>query len=153
MLPYAVLLAWFWHGAGRELGRLGDRQSQVRLIQGIGITAAVFLVVYTVALGAGGDFFQLQRRIGIILYFGLTAFAQLLLTWRLRQVPGAFPPQPLLLTICVLLLGIGLLTVILDLVLDDYDAMEDAFEWVMALTMHCYFLALWRIDRNAKNSG
>lgn len=40
-------------------------------------------------------------------------------------------------------MAIGLLTLILDVTLenyDDYDDYEDAFEWIIALLLQCYFI-------------
>jgi hypothetical protein len=48
------------------------------------------------------------------------------------------------------MLLIGILSVILDVVLGtNYDRMEDAFEWTLALLLNIYFAALalcWRCE-------
>jgi len=143
MIPYALLLYLFWRQAGDLLERAGERTGPVRVIRRMGIIAAVFLLLYIIALGATGQYFQLVRRIGIILYFGLTALNQLLLTWRLGRIPGRDATRPIHVTLCGLLFGIGMLTVILQGFMADYTAVEDAFEWVMALIMHCYFVVMF----------
>ena len=53
----------------------------------------------------------------------------------------------LLASLLTCLLVLGLLSLILAQVLLDYDSIEDAFEWVMALLIHLYFITLsfaWR---------
>ena len=143
MLPYAVLLLMFWRAMASELDSLGDSARPVVSIRMMGTIAAIFLVVYTVALGAVGDFFQLQRRIGIILYFSMTAFCQLLYTWRLGHLGIPDKTRPLHLGICYSFLSIGIFTLILDQIIDNYEDYEDAFEWVLALIMHCYFIVMF----------
>ncbi len=39
-----------------------------------------------------------------------------------------------------MVLAIGLLTLILDVTLENYDDYEDAFEWIIALLLQCYFI-------------
>lgn len=142
MLPYAVLLLLFWRGMGDRLSAIGDSRAAAAWIRGMGTIAAIFLVVYTVALGAVGDFYQLQRRIGIILYFSMTAFSQLLFTWRLGRLEIRDRTRPWHLGICYSFLLIGVFSLALDASIDNYDDFEDAFEWVLALIMHCYFLVM-----------
>jgi hypothetical protein len=143
MIPSAVFLALFWRDARQRLLALGDQGRGPQLVARTGLVAAIFLVVYTVALGAVGDFFQLQRRIGIILYFSLTAFSELLLTWRLGKLSMADRTRPFHLGICIAFLSIGVLTLPLQVMMDDYAKVEDAFEWVLALIMHCYFIVMY----------
>lgn len=143
MLPYAVLLLLFWRAMADELQVIGDSATSAAWIRGMGTVAAIFLVVYTVALGAVGDFYQLQRRIGIILYFSMTAFSQLLYTWRLGQLKIADRTRPWHLGICYGFLSIGIFSLILDASIDNYDDYEDAFEWVLALIMHGYFIVMF----------
>ncbi len=142
MLPYAVLLLLFWRAMADELIQLGDHRAAAAWIRGMGTVAAIFLVVYTVALGAVGDFFQLQRRIGIILYFSMTAFSQLLFTWRLGRLGIPDGTRTWHLGICYGFLSIGVFSLILDASIPNYDDYEDAFEWVLALIMHGYFLVM-----------
>ena len=144
MVPAAVLLALYWWVAARWLRLLGDARLQANIILSLGVIAAAFLIVYAVALGAAGDFLRLQRRLGIIMYFGFTGLSQLLLVWRLTKLAVEDASCRWLLRLCALMLSIGLAGLALDLVLDNYDKYENAFEWVLALLMHIYFLVTWR---------
>ena len=101
---------------------------------------AIFLIVYTLALGAVGDMFQLQRRVGIIVFFTFTYLAQLLFTRRVEKLALSDPTRPIQLTLCSTVLAIGLLTLILDVTIENYDDYEDAFEWIIALLLQCYFI-------------
>ena len=141
MIPAATLLVLYWGATGYWLRQLGDTSRTPLVIMSLGTVAAIFLVVYTVALGAAGETMQLQRRIGIVIYFGFTALCELLLIWRLshtRYRQALF--WKINLGICCMMLATGLLTVVLQLVMDNYDTIEDAFEWVIALAMHIFIL-------------
>ena len=148
MIPAAALQMMYWVLTYKWLVTLGDRLLTAKSIMFVGIIAAIFLVIYTVALGAAGDEFRLQRRIGIIVYFAFTFLAQLLLTWRVGKLQRQEPSLPLLVAICYFLLGTGLLTLVLDITLENYAEYEDAFEWVFALVFHVFFLVTWKTWQN-----
>lgn len=137
MMPMALLYACYWFSCNRYLNLRGYKKRHIAHLGSIAVTA---LLVYVIALGAVGDGFQLSRRIGIIFYFTLTYLCQLLIASQLARLPRhsgfSFAQQSLLATILL----IGLLTLLLDAVLSDYDAIEDAFEWLVALLLHLNFL-------------
>lgn len=137
MIPAAMLLMWYWIMAARKLNRFGRT---VHVIPVIGVIGAIFLIVYTLALGATGDTFRLQRRIGIIIFFTFTYLAQLLFTSRVKKLALADPTLPIQLMLCTIVLSMGILTLLLDVTLESYDNYEDAFEWVIALLLQCYFI-------------
>lgn len=140
MIPAAVLLATNWWVCRAWVAvQFGGVRTRDRIMFVTGVVAAVCLVLYVVALGAAGDALRLQRRIGVILYFTLTYLSQLLLASRLRGTDRLVTWQ---LRLAGLILGIGLLTLILDLTLPNYDDYEDAFEWVIALAVHVNFLLI-----------
>lgn len=146
MIPAAVCLALNWWVCRAWIAVHFDTlRARDGWMLGAGLTAAVCLVLYVVALGAAGDAMRLQRRIGVILYFTLTYLAQLLLASRLRALELGTQERRLVawqLRLAGLILGIGLLTLALDLTLPNYDDYEDAFEWVIALLVHVNFLLL-----------
>ena len=148
MIPVAALQMMYWVLTYKWLVILGDRLLTAKTIMIVGVIATIFLVIYTVALGAAGDEFRLQRRIGIIVYFTFTFLAQLLLTWRVGILRRQEPSLPLLVAICYFLLGTGLLTLVLDITLENYAEYEDAFEWVFALVFHGFFLVTWNTWQN-----
>ncbi len=137
MIPAAILLMWYWKLTARKLERFGNTGNTILII---GVIGAIFLIVYTIALGAVGDMFRLQRRVGIIIFFTFTYLAQLLFICRVEKFAFVDPTRPIQLTICSTVLAIGLLTFVLDVTLENYDEYEDAFEWIIALLLQCYFI-------------
>jgi hypothetical protein len=151
MLPIAGLLLVYWplvvYWLNRLDASLGGRVNHTIWI--MGCIAGLALILYTTMLGAVGDLFQLQRRIGIILFFGLTSFGHLLVVSQLSKLPAVKRPQGYRLQLslsAILLLG-GLLNAVLSLSMENFDAIEDAIEWCFALVMMSQFLVtgmLWR---------
>lgn len=150
MIPSATSLMLFWFFSARWLRLIGDRSHFPSVILWVGIIGAIFLIVYAVALGAAGETLRLQRRIGITIYFAFTFFSQLLMTYRLGLV-ATLPARIYLQTISYTILAIGLCTVALGLLLDNYEQdYENAFEWVAALLIHLYFLIVWFVWKKNK---
>ncbi|MDH5737812.1 MAG: hypothetical protein OEZ23_05845 [Gammaproteobacteria bacterium] len=148
MIPAAFCLMLYWRLTHRWLLGLGEQSQGVRrAIICIGIIGAVALILYTLALGAGTEYLRIQRRIGVIIYFTFTFLAQLLLSWRLGLLLKNDSTRRWQLTLCYGVLGIGISTLFLDILLPNYEDYEDAFEWIMALGIHCYFLVTWRTGR------
>ena len=143
MIPAAMLLLFYWYLAAVWLRLHGERRIPANTILFLGALGAIFLIVYTVALGASGDGMRLQRRIGIILYFTLTYLSQLLLVWRMGRLQIRVSSRAWLLGLCITTLTIGLASLLLDVGMDDYDRVEDAFEWILALLVHLYFIVTW----------
>lgn len=161
MIPAGLCAILFWWLVNHWLEAVGQRKST--LLFRVGAVAGLFLILYVVALGEGREY-QGLRRTGIILFFSLTFLAQLLF---LARVAGSFPrvnvgpATPHLLGLNGLstrvirwqkraaftLLAIGISTVLLDLFYKNYDAIEDAFEWVMMLFIIAQFVShywLWK---------
>jgi len=140
LLPYTVLLAFYWSLNQRWLRGLGSAGSRAMLVSGwIG---ALFMILYVTFLGTEGASYQLMRRYGINVYFGGTFLAQVLLALRLRglQAQGRGPsPRWLaagLAWIAASVLAIGLFYVGARLGLaSDHDRWENALEWAAALGM------------------
>lgn len=95
LLPGATLQGIAWLLAGSWLRRLGappDRPT--RALPWLGLTAALFLVLYGTFLGTEGPGYQWMRRYGVVVYFGFTCIAMLIVggavqrlatTWELRH--------------------------------------------------------------------
>lgn len=149
MIPAAMFLMLYWILVNQWLISLGEKSALARRsIMAIGVIAALFLILYVLALGAGSDFLKLQRRLGVIVYFTFTYLAQLLLIWRLGLILKNDGTRLVQLVICYSVLAIGISTLFLDVLLANYDEYEDAFEWMMAVLIHIYFLVsaqTWRL--------
>lgn len=148
MIPAALLIALYWWCVGAWLitTPIGKRHAFLRAMVWTGVLAAGFMVLYTVALGEEGVAFQRMRRTGVTLSFAFTFLAQLLccslLAW-LGEATGNGLVQAWsrrLLGLLAALLAVGMTSVVLDAVMGaGYDAIEDAFEWVMALMLDAWF--------------
>jgi len=156
MIPAAMLMMLFWYLCYQWLLATGYRRSiGVQCIPIVGTTAALFLILYTTMLGASGDLYQLERRIGVIIYFTFTYLAQLLFTYHLGKVHRQLHllssrTYHFLIGLNTTVLSIGLLSLILGITMTNYDAIEDAIEWNLALLIHIYFLGIYVTWRNSE---
>ncbi|HEY5763653.1 MAG TPA: hypothetical protein VIS73_10650 [Rhodocyclaceae bacterium] len=85
LLPAATLQAIVWLLSGSWLRQLGAPHDRLlRVLPWIGVTAAVFLMLYGTFLGTEGEGYRLMRRYGINVYFGFTCIAMLIVAGALR---------------------------------------------------------------------
>jgi hypothetical protein len=140
MLPLALCYALYWKLTQSTLKSMGYKGSAIR---NLGYISTVALMMYVLALGAVGDHFRLTRRIGIIFYFTFTYLCQLLTVYQLNKLKVTMPGIQTQLRLCATILAIGVLTLFLDALLENYDDYEDAFEWNVALLLHINFLLGW----------
>lgn len=152
MLPTAAVLALTWICVAPWLSQVRPQsRSRARTIAAAGFIGALFLVLYVGALGTEGSFYGWMRRFGVVVYFGLTALAQLLLVhalWpllhetRMRRLHA--PLRALFALVCVEWLG-GVASVAKRVLLTDpdlVDRLENIIEWWFALAMSLAFVAL-----------
>lgn len=153
MLPYSVLLAAYWVAAARWLDLNEPRTRSAAWIPPLALTAAVFLGLYTTFLGSEGHFYQLMRRYGVTVYFAFGFLAQLLFAGRLLSLArGGLSSVPrwvarAKITLCSVVLTLGLLNVAGAAMLDDNDALENAIEWHASLLTTVFYLLTWTIWR------
>ncbi len=163
MLPMAVLLALMWICVAPWLAGLRpESESRARSITVIGIIGALFLILYVAALGSDGSWYSWMRRYGVLMYFGLTALAQLLLVhalWPLRDQPLQRqlhgPIRVLFALVCVQWLG-GVASVAKRMLLSDpalIDRVENIVEWWFALALSTAFIALAEVMRRSQSWG
>jgi hypothetical protein len=149
VIPSAVLMILTWRLVGGWLRCLeGERYRGSRGIQSLGIIAGLFLVVYTVALGFVGPEYHLQRRIGVILFFGCTFLAQVMLTnrlWKLAIATDAVYPMTLArykLILSGLLLALGLGSIPVSYFIDS-NVSDNIIEWNFSILMIIYFVFIY----------
>jgi hypothetical protein len=146
MLPASVCALAFWCVAGQWLRVTYGRASAPMVVTGC--VAALFLTLYVVALGES-DAYRWARQTGIVLFFSLTYVAQLCFLVRLARQPHTAAVHRVFRwqsSAAGLLLAIGILSVLLDASYANYDAIEDAFEWIMMLFIalqFCSHYPLW----------
>lgn len=147
ILPAAVFMMLYWRMVREWLAALGDGESRVtRALPYLGFAACMFLILYATFLGSQGEAYQLLRRYGIALHFGLSGVTQLLMLeriYRLRIAGVVFPdhsPQFLLAW------GMGMCIVaIANVPISHFgsDDLEDVVEWMFVLFMYAFFCATW----------
>lgn len=159
LLPTAALLAVMWISVAPWLAGLRpESRSRARWIELTGFIGALFLVLYVAALGTEGPWYGWMRRYGVVMYFGLTALAQLLLVhalWPLRSEtrmrPLHGPLRALFALVCVEWLA-GVASVAKRLLLTNpelIDRLENIIEWWFALALSAAFVALAELMRRS----
>lgn len=160
MIPAAVFIAAYWWYTCQWLTALGCSGKHTRsIVLVIGIVGCLGLVLYSVMLGAIGDLYRLQRRLGVTTFFALTYLAQVAIIHLLGKI--AYVREQLrfcysalkALSLMIFLLGIAALGIS---AYDEqiYDGVEDAFEWIVTLFLCLQVLimaVLWR-DTDFKTS-
>ena len=148
MLPAAVIMMAYWWINHSWLKTLGvnhplfrARSNNVMLL--LGVIACLGLILYVAVLGAEGDTWSRQRRIGTALFFSFTYLAHLLLLQQLRRIRPELATSFVnaMLLVSVLLIVLGVMTLVLDGWSETwYNGVEDAFEWVLTLLLQANFL-------------
>ena len=155
LLPGATLQAIVWLLAPGWLQRLGAPPDRLlRALAWVGVTAALFLVLYGTFLGTEGPGYQWMRRYGVVVYFGFTCIAMLIVGGAVRQiaaVTGRLRRARAALTLLVAALPVlGLVNVTSPLYLEQQaaqDALGNVTEWWGALVFTVFFVVLgwlWR---------
>lgn len=155
LLPGATLQALVWLLTGPWLRQLGSpRDRLLGLLPWVGVTAAVFLVLYGTFLGTEGPGYQWLRRYGVVVYFGFTCIAMLIAGGAAQAVTaatGALRHAGLLLyALCAALPLLGLINSTSPLYLTSpaaQDALGNVTEWWGALVFTVFFVVLallWR---------
>jgi hypothetical protein len=161
MLPSAALLLLNWAFVRRWLEDLSVCTGQRGwTLAALGMAGALFLVLYITALGHEDEWYRWQRRYGVILYFGGTALAQLLLVWVLwparRSLLGGRLGRPIAMLTALVSLqwALGVFSAFKRLIFEDpafINRLENLIEWWYALPMSLAFLAVaWMFARTRK---
>jgi NADH:ubiquinone oxidoreductase subunit 6 (subunit J) len=118
-----------------------------------GIIGALALAIYVTFLGTREPLYEFMRRFGIYFAYLGTALAQFLVALALARISKALQYERvlktarILLTLCAVTFGLGILNIVLRAVLEDTDASENRIEWIASILMQVYFLVLflaWR---------
>jgi hypothetical protein len=153
MIPSAMVLAAYWWYSCHWLVALGCTARKRRmLVLAIAIPASIGLILYSVMLGSIGEDYRVQRRTGVIMFFGFTYLNQLLTTHLLghtQLLRQAYSRWLKGLEIgCLAILLVGLTSIALLIIDDDwYHRTDDAFEWIFTLLLCAHVLTtalLWK---------
>lgn len=151
MIPASVLLVIFWQLSVQWLKKLGSPTNRtITSMQVLGTAAAVFLIIYTLALGFIDPVYHLQRRIGVTGFFFCMFLSQLLLIKEERVVNAHYVNFPLALvrmhlTIATIVLILGLALPIVGVFFGGRSDWENIIEWNFALLMNLYFVVSYWI--------
>ena len=156
VLPAAALQGLTWMLCRTWLVELGaPRERWLRHLAWIGVTAAVFLVLYGAFLGTEGRAYRLLRHYGTAVYFGFTCISMLIAGDAIHRVARHRPALArtrldlALLALVTALLLAGLVNLFVAPLFDaeTKDRIENAAEWWGAAILSIVFLllgALWR---------
>ena len=148
VLPSSTLVAATWWLCAQWLARAGivGRRGR-RWVLGLGLVAALFLVLYATFLGTDGAVYRWMRRFGVFVFFGGTAAAELVVTIALvRARPAALEPwvARTMLAVCALMLAAGPVNVVAGRILER-ETVANVLEWWFTLAMVGYPLLLARV--------
>ena len=146
MIPSSVLLIMFWQLNRHWLTTFNRNPNHGFLY--LGAMGSLALLVYTLTLGHAGEHFRLLRRFGVVLFMFCLFISELKVGKELQLVEGLAKQGKRLLSFSAVILTLATISLILDLWLgDDYDRVENTFEWwlVLLLNLHlAWIVALWR---------
>lgn len=113
----------------------------------LGIIGAAFLVVYALTLGTDGELYRWMRRYGVVLYFGCTGLAQLLVARALSRAPHPYARGAVVtyLALVATTWGIGVVSALKRRLIDDpalQDRLQNALEWNFSLAMSLALIGL-----------
>ncbi|QBY04802.1 hypothetical protein E2K93_10580 [Thalassotalea sp. HSM 43] len=155
-IAHAVLLILYWYLAYVWLQKLGCQYKRsLRWMLVCGIIGAISLAVYADFLGTDGRVYRYMRRYGIILYFGLSPLAQLLMINALFKLQDKVNFSAifkrclrikLALLVTMLLVGVG--SVVMQYTGYSSFERENIVEWNLGLLMICFYGLSWRMWRD-----
>lgn len=155
MIPVAMLMILYWYLMAQWLTRIsGRKRRQFHIIFILGLVSAVFLIVYTVALGFIDPVYALQRRVGVTLFFSGALIAQLMVSniifklVRARHLQLPYHLHYLLLGISVVMVLIGLSSIPASIYFSHIHVMDNIIEWNYALFMNLFYIVtgvIWRL--------
>lgn len=147
MIPSAMLMILYWFLVKQWLIKVdGLKNTQQNIILFLGVISAIFLVIYSVAVGFIGEIYSMQRRIGVTIFFSCGLISQLMTTnyiWKLIKAGRLYLPWKLhiwKLTICTLMLLIGLISIPLSIIYPDSGYIDNILEWNYAVIMYVYYI-------------
>jgi hypothetical protein len=158
MIVYAVMLIWFWTYALHWLNLLSSRPTlSAKIMCWSGITGALSLVLYIDFLGTTGEFQRFMRLHGIMIYFTLTPFAQLIklnllikLKTRAQNTPVNNRVIQYQLAILLLMLLIGIISLVLNYTGNKTYETENIIEWNFSILLSVYFAGTIILWKNAR---
>ena len=150
MIPAATLIIIYWIMTISWLKAQGDTsKSASHLILFLGVTAGLFLILYTCFLGSEGSVYRLMRRFGTTVFFLFSYMGQTLLAYRCYKMFGLTQLTGWKLGLCALV-TIQLVTFALaEQFIADSDWIENAIEWQSASILTFLPVLTWLLWRKS----
>jgi hypothetical protein len=150
IIPTAVLMMVYWKLSYEWFKTLKSKMTICnRAMLYCGVIACFGLILYTTTLGSIGEVYNVQRRIGVTLFYVLTFLAQLIMTSQIafvvkagRSVISRRIYQGLL-AICLAILTLGIISILLPVFYKDHQSVQDSFEWVLTLLILMHFFVTY----------
>jgi TRAP-type mannitol/chloroaromatic compound transport system permease small subunit len=156
MLPAAALQGLVWLLMAHWLHPLSDQPRAMKTLAALGLTAAVALVLYGAFLGTEGRAYRWLRQYGTVVYFGLTCLCLLIAGRGIQravanarlQLPTIMQRAMVLLSIALVMLGLGHAVVSARMGAELKDRTENVTEWwgslIFVLGFCCIAWIWWR---------
>lgn len=151
LLPLASVqvVIWYFVFAWLKGPTSSQYQKPATLIFAAGLISAIALVLYVTFLGTREPVYELMRRFGIYFYFLGAAIAQLLTSIRVFSESKRCDDTALrriastMLLLCLIPFALGILNFSLKVVLENADFAQNRIAWLVILSMHLWFVALY----------
>jgi len=154
VIPSGVALAATWWLLRDALAASGSaRQQELAWMLRLGVSGALFLILYATYLGESGPIYRWLRRYGVYGYFGCTALAQLVL---LKHLPSGFSRgvsqiKSGVVTLWVLGVGFAFHPLLVSNPATS-DRLRNAVEWIFALLMTLVLIKIAGLLRSLRVS-
>ena len=156
IIPTAILMMLYWtlnYQWLKSLGSPWQRTSQAMLC--LGVAACFGLLLYATVLGVVGEAYQLLRRLGAAVFFGLSACAQIILTLQIDALLRAGTVSVsrtvcrILGGLCFAVLAVGAASLVLPMVTDTYRDFQHAVAWIATLLIILHIFVTGRAWRES----
>ena len=116
------------------------KKNYKRFFISLGQIGSIFLVIYTIALGYNGDFYELMRRYGIFIFYIFTLFSQWGYCFSIDTIDkNFFSNKGRLLFLCYFQILLFTCSVPFYIFLKNDGYIENIFEWWITLSIIIWF--------------
>ncbi|XOV83598.1 MAG: hypothetical protein ACFHXK_00455 [bacterium] len=148
MLPAAGLTLIYWILCYRWLNLIITPARVDQVILSLGLTGALFLILYVTFLGSDGDTYRNLRRYGTVVFFGFTFLAQLLFSKRIIDADVNSPMVRWKYRMAIFMFWGGLAFAVLANFFEDDDFLQNISEWNFASALTAFPLLTWFLWRH-----
>lgn len=150
IIPTAVFMMIYWRLNYEWFKTLNSQmRTWNRSMLYCGIIGSIGIIVYTTVLGAVGQEYYLQRRLGVTTFYFFTLLAQLIMTSQVsvvakrRPAPVSVGVIRSLIAICAMVATLGLINITSGILYEGYGDIDDAIAWTVTLVILAYFFVTY----------